>query len=895
MLREMTKAQGRINSAARSYILTSIAIVLLTFQVHASTTGKLAGRILDINNQPVIGVNILLMDTFIGAATDNDGYFVIINIPPGMYDVRMSSIGYQTILIREVRVNANQTTTLNETMSEDIIEIDEVVIVAERPLVDVRQTSSVSILGRDDISLLPVQELNDIVNLQAGVIDGHFRGGRIGEVQYQVDGVTVNNPFDNSSTLRLDRSILEEVQVISGTFDAEFGQAMSGVVNAILRSGAENYLEWSAEAYLGEFVTPGATDDFPYIDNLTPTTIQNYQLSLSGPLPVPKTTFIFSGRRYFNDSYFFGERRFVPTDSSDFEQRIFNASGDGATVSMGYFDEWSGQAKVTNRSINGVQIGYQAIANSVESKGYNHAFRLIPDGIKTQKRFSIVHGLDFTHALSNSMYYQLNLRHNYFSYTDFIYEDVFDPRYLEAGSPQGDANYEDGAIVQGVDLGRFKQQTNSYVAKGSVTMQVTNFHLVKLGGEIQTSEIVFGSPGVLVPTTVDGVQVLLPWIDHPDYPGIQKYYPVSFAAYAQDRMEWHDLTIRAGVRFEYFDAKATIPSDIQNPANSIEGAPQSAPQKTSNKAALAPRLGVSYPIAERASVYFSYGHFYQMPGLGDLYSNSDYSILDELQAGGISYGVLGNPDLKPEFTTQYEFGFKAEVTGFLGVDLSLFNKDIRDLLGVEFVSTYAAAEYARLTNVDFGNVSGFTLSLQHRSLGLINASLDYTFQVAQGNASDPRETANRAAAGEDPRPRQVPLNWDQRHTLNTAIVLQKPGNFNITSIIKYNHGMPFTPSLGSGFGASIETNSGKKPVSAIIDIRAEKYFKIGSYDVSLFARVFNLFDARFANGFVFNDTGSPFYTLNPVGNRVQLTNPARFTEPRRIEIGITLRNLKRLN
>ena len=138
---------------------------------------------------------------------------------------------------------------------------------------------------------------------------------------------------------------------------------------------------------------------------------------------------------------------------------------------------------------------------------------------------------------------------------------------------------------------------------------------------------------------------------------------------------------------------------------------------------------------------------------------------------------MGNPDIRPEQTVQYQFGYKQAVTEWLGVDLNLFYKDIRDLLGVEFISTYNDAEYARLTNVDFGNVIGFTVALEQRRRGLVSTALDYTWQLAQGNSSDPRETATRAEAGEDPRPRQVPFNWDQRHTLNLTVMLSRPDDF----------------------------------------------------------------------------------------------------------------------
>jgi outer membrane receptor protein involved in Fe transport len=883
--------------ASRLFFIFTVIVLFSVFPVDeasAGARGKLQGRLLDKNDEPLIGANVLLLETMIGAAADHNGYYFILNIPPGTYDVRVSSIGYQTTLVRDVVISANQTTTLNVTLDDDIIEIDEIVVLADRPLVDVRQTSAVSILSREDINMLPVQELNDIVNLQAGVIDGHFRGGRLGEVQFQVDGVTINNPFDNSASLRLDRSVLEEVQVISGTFDAEFGQAMSGVVNAVLRTGSEERLDYGFESYIGEFVSPGDTHLFPYIDRVRPNTIQNHQFNLSGPLPLPRTTFMLNLRYYQNQGYFYGERRFAPTDSSDFEQGIYTGTGDGAIVPMAPFEEWSLMSKVTNRLIRNMQVSYQAIVNSVEQKRYNHAFRLNPDGMRTQNRYSIVHGIDFTHTLSNRVYYNFSLRQNYFEYRDYVFEDVYDPRYLDAGAPKSDRNYELGAFVQGLDLGRFMQKTDSYILKSAVTAQVTNYHLIKLGGEFQTSKIRFGQPGVLVTTTLDGVEILLPRVNHPDYPGVETYYPFSVAAFIQDRIEWHDLLIRAGLRFEYFDANTEVPSDLQNPANSIEGAPESNPIPTTTKAAWAPRIGVSYPVTDRASIFFSYGHFYQMPGLGDLYSNSDYSVLEELQAGGITYGVLGNPDLKPEFTTQYEFGFKSELTPFFGLDVSLFYKDIRDLLGVEFVSTYTAAEYARLTNIDFGNVIGSTISFVYRGFDFVNATLDYTFQMAEGNSSNPRETATRAAAGEDPRPRLVPLNWDQRHTLNATISLFKPKNYSLTTIIQFGNGMPYTPTVGSGFGAELETNSGRKPSFVLVDLRGEKHISIAGLNFNVFARVFNLFNERTVNGFIFADTGSPFFSLDPMGNAALLTDPSRFHQPRRIELGISFNNFIRM-
>ena len=888
-------------------LLVGLAGALLAAPAAQAQTGKIAGRITDASGETLPGATAQIEGTSLGAAADVDGDYIILQVPPGTYRVRFAYIGYAPRVVEGVQVASNQTTTLNATLSEEGVETEEVVVTAERPVVDVQLTSSLQTLSREDIAVLPVQNLNEIVNLQAGVVDGHFRGGRLGEVQYQVDGVSVNNPYNNTSSVQLDRSVLQEVQVISGTFDAEYGQAMSGVVNAVLRSGEADLYEYSGEVYLGDYVSPGNDSTtisnqfvgtrrvalYPGITNVSPLARQNYQLSLSGPVPVlRKTTFLVNGQRYVDEGYLFGQRLFVPTDSADFEQNEFTPTGDGSVVPLGSFKQWSYLGKVTNRSLKGITLGYSVLGSSGRRRDYSNAFRFNPEGITTKRERSLVHGLDVTHTLTGRLFYEVGLRQNLFDYRDLKYDDVRDPRYFEAGAPQGTGNYLEGATVQGVALGRFVQRTNQFVGKTAVTWQATKVHLFKAGIEAQLADLQFGAPG-LVQNVTDpetGRQVL-GVVEDTLGAVVLRYKPVQMGAFVQDRVEWGDLRVRAGLRLEYYDANATVPSDLANPANSIDGAPESRPVNTTVKAALAPRIGVSFPILDRASLYFSYGHFYQMPGLSLLYSNADYSVLEDLQAGAVSYGVLGNPDLRPEFTAQYEFGFKSEVTDWLGVDLSLFYKDIRDLLGVEFIDTYTAASYARYTNVDFGGVRGLTFTLDQRGPGAVRTSFDYTLQIATGNASDPAETANRAAAGQDPRPRQVPFNWDQRHTLNTSVIYQ-PRNYNLTAIVRLASGQPYTPSISSGFGGELETNSGQKPASVVIDLRAERAFTVGGVGLTGFARVFNLLDTRFNNGFVYSDTGSPFYTLNSAALRNP--DPARLFAPRRVEIGLALRGTARV-
>src|SRR5215831_6346788 len=390
---------ARLALAGFSILLGSVG------PVAAGTTGRITGKVLDPAKQPMVGANVAVPAARTGAIAEADGSYNIINVVAGTYDVRVTLLGYQPVLIQGVVVSADNVTQLDVTLKVAPVQMQEVVVNAQRPVVDVNQTSQVAAVSKKELEKLPVQELQDVVNLQAGVVDGHFRGGRAGEVQYQVDGVTVNNPYDNTSSLRLDRSLLEEVQVIQGTFDAEYGQAMSGVVNAVLRSGGDKY-DWNGEAYAGGYFYSDAGGGEVLVGDrlvripgrraqpfeLRPTDLQNYQLTGSGPL-AGKNRFLVTGRYYRSDDYVRGTRIFVPTDTSDFQNRILYPTGDGATVPLGWSREWSGVAKLDNHSFQSWNLGYQAILNHIEAQRTNFAFRLNPDGEPSQHTFSIVHGL----------------------------------------------------------------------------------------------------------------------------------------------------------------------------------------------------------------------------------------------------------------------------------------------------------------------------------------------------------------------------------------------------------------------------------------------------------------------------------------------------------------------
>jgi hypothetical protein len=282
-----------------------------------------------------------------------------------------------------------------------------------------------------------------------------------------------------------------------------------------------------------------------------------------------------------------------------------------------------------------------------------------------------------------------------------------------------------------------------------------------------------------------------------------------------------------------------------------------------------------------------------MPPLGQIYSNSDFSCCATSGEQRARFRHVRQSDVKPERTIQYQFGYKQELRDWLGLDLTMFYKDIRDLLGSEIITTYNDAHYKKLSNGDFGNVIGVTAGARSSASAACTAARSTTRgRSAKGNASDPYETAARVDAHEDPRPRNIVLNWDQQHTLNLTVTMAQPGNFNVSTIMRAASGQPYTP-------VSERTSSRRTRAEAqrVPDRPARREIAVRA-GVTAYLTVSNVFDARFWNGTVFASSGSPYYSrTNNSSDQNELSIPpattARAAHSRRA-LGPRCRAMRRL-
>jgi len=244
----------------RSRIL--LLIFLTVSLVWAGETGKLVGTITDkTTGDPLMGVNVILQGTTFGAATDVRGGYYILNIPAAAYTVSASYIGYRTVIVTDVRINADLTTTLDIAMEMTAIEGEEVTVEAKRPVIVRDQTATTEVIEDENIVNMPVNSFEEIMTNMPGVVENnnnaddsgiHFRGGRTGEISYLVDGFLVENTLFGGMGMDVAKDAISELAIITGSFNAEYGKAMSGVVNIVTKEGTPNYT-WELRSSTDQF------------------------------------------------------------------------------------------------------------------------------------------------------------------------------------------------------------------------------------------------------------------------------------------------------------------------------------------------------------------------------------------------------------------------------------------------------------------------------------------------------------------------------------------------------------------------------------------------------------------------------------------------------------------
>ncbi|MBF8247814.1 MAG: TonB-dependent receptor [Bacteroidetes bacterium] len=209
-----------------------------TILLGTGTTGKITGTITDAKTgEKLIGVNVTIEGQPIGGSTNVDGYYVILNVQPGTYKVKASYIGYAPSIVENVRVSIDQTTAVDFAMTEAAISAQEIVIVATRPVVQRDVSASRANISAAEAANLPIAQVSSVIGLQAGVQGLTIRGGASDQTAFVVNGLTLRDERDNTPYTAISLLSVQDIQVQTGGFNAEYGNVRSGIINVVTKEG----------------------------------------------------------------------------------------------------------------------------------------------------------------------------------------------------------------------------------------------------------------------------------------------------------------------------------------------------------------------------------------------------------------------------------------------------------------------------------------------------------------------------------------------------------------------------------------------------------------------------------------------------------------------------------
>lgn len=881
----------------RRLVTYAITLVVLLFAlsptlVQAGVTGRIEGKITNSETgEALVGVSVSVVGTDLGAVTDADGAYFILQVPVGKHQLLFSSVGFAPLTVSNVSVSADKTTGYDAVMKSSTTELEGIAVIVEQPLVEKGRTMSVTTMRAEEIQKLPTRGYQQVVGLQSGVVtfrqsavnrgrggreastspELNIRGGRPTSVTYLVDGFSQQDPLSGLSTTAINNNAIAEVSVITGGFPAEYGYVSAGVVNTITKSGGKNYSGGV------ELVTDEILGDEGYKQT-------NAALNIGGPLPgVENGTFFFSGEKIYH-----GDRQ-PSAIAEDLPESLRNGSGRLLNNSLNGFT-FQGKIRYNFSPSVVLQLAGNGSREKWQEYRHNQVFNSPHNPRYDDQNYGFSGKL--THTLSPSTYY--NLSAGFFrterergdgifwndlsSYTN----DEFKGDAVNTGNSDINLFYEPGSTAV---PGGYLNRISSYLQfKGDLTTKPHPDHLIKTGFDVQRHTL--KRYNHIRPFNVaDKTDSTSRWQDA-NYYGFNAFgvegdigdglndakKPSSISLYVQDRINWNGMILTTGLRFDYFDYSTkefvdpTRPLSIAGAADSLDPGDL---QDADSDSRISPRLGVAFPLDEQTNMHFSYGKFFKRPDLDKLYTGFNY-LEYKIPEGGY-YFPVGNPNLEPEKTTAYELGISHGLSDNTALNVTAFYKDIKDLIQVKTQSS-DLKQFNIFQNADFATVKGLELGLVMRRVRSIQMDLKYTLSSAKGTGSFANTQRNVAWTADNAPLQASPLAFDQRHTFTALVDIRRSGSESgsilddagISTVVKYSSGTPFTKSIvfnevslaAVSPRADVPVNSVYGPATFSIDMKADKTFNMGRAKINAYVWVENLINKNNAT-FVYESSGSP--------------------------------------
>ncbi len=880
--------------------------VFLTFALSTavSADGKIVGRVFDaVTGKGLPMANVVIQGTKLGTSCDIDGFFTFPRIPPGEYVLVASMVGYKQQQLR-VSIRGNETREIHFYLNEEVFRVEEVVALGERPALEKEVSASKTVLSREKLDVIPSEDVKGVLEKQSGFqgqgTDIHVRGGRSNELMVLIDGLPIKDQLSGSSFgLYIPTTAIEELEALTGGYNAEYGQAMSGVVNISLREGSTKF-----------------TGSVEYVrDNLATLSdklrIRNHQnkdvlnLSMSGPE-------VFSGmlKNIFkvnvpgNLTYYISVHADLEDTHLPHAESLYTSVYDTWKLSPREENDYSLLSRISWRLSNNFKI-YFMINKSLEinqgfflsssdypfASGFPYRYVNNLQNYLTFTRDAIQQAFSIHHALSAAMYYDLkvsrfftNLRAdvNGKSWSDYV--ETVDTMPQDLFWDSGDSPYWHDHYVE------------TYTGKFDFSRIYSKIWKMKTGFLLNRNELQW-------------LDIHYPWYGTQTGLGLNydlyKVYSFDGGVYAQTEISFAGMIANLGLRADFWvpgkyvdDAVRRI---LQEP--DLPPAINSEYSKYINDNAtirgrivkfhLSPRIGFAYPITERDKFFASYGHFSQIPDLKYVYSKLGVRASS-------SYELVGNPNLRPTVTVAYELGLEHLLNERSKVKVTAYYKDIFNYPTARKVPGIPPnPSFWMYFNSDYSRSVGLESDLTYYTPYHIFGSASLTISQSKGRSSTAEDWYWR---GSTESLKEWYLKWDRpvkfygdlTYSLRKREYL-KLGKVSIDDVLislgfSVQSGVRYTPE--DSLGNKGEINSRLGPMWKRVDLKFEKgLFKVSGIDFRLKSEIRNVFnwrDQRIINPV----TGRAYEPGDPLPARTtedSMLNPARYGEPREVFIGVYIR------
>ena len=946
-----------------NFIIYALVVIITLNAQSDRVSGKIRGRVVDSTSKnPLAGANVLVLPVGSGRGTmtNENGEFVLPNLMTGRYNVKVSYMGYASTTIQDIDVSPGGTTEILFSLTIEAIEGQEVNVVAEsmENTINIKTVVSQVKYSGEQLYKMPVSNFTDVIANAGGVVKTeagrsrgiHMRGGRSGEVAFYVDGILTNDPVDRSQGVQIDKEAIDVLTISKGGFSAEFGEAMSGIVTVITKSGSKQDISGNLIFETDQL----ASSNSNYNNNYG-----KYNMQFGGPFPGLKNYLSF----YISGSYVGSDitsPRSIKLPHSTYKHPMgtfkltFSPphSGLNAVVSASYED------KAAENYSHGISKGdwlrdyYKTFEGSrrfslqiQNTLGKNTAWRLMLSTFEHHTNYGSGENISYKdfHYLSTRLdwvnyamkngWYDPNTRKwkeltdnnglplisdNYFVIDDlssgtennpiqlsslpfeeqaFYYyyytqgnqfdfatgkwsseaEKVvaYNQRWHEAGTwyipayLDQESNYYD-AVDTTAYFKEFDEAEYASYLFGDDDFQRSHdlwsylgnmhngyyydrdiFNVYTYGpgrprshksiSSHSSVEFQMNSQWTIRNAAKFGFKATASTMDYRDIqfanqnPYFDSYYyePLSGSAYAENTFENNDFILMTGLRWDYFDP------NVQSLKTSLlvdEGVVERQPADIKLK--LSPRLGINFNASDKTAIYTNYGYFVQFPQYSEMYQN----VYADISSG---LPLVGNPNITPEETIQYQFGLAHRFSESLSLEIVSFFKDQMNLATNRTYPVLIDGQVATVTVMemeDYAKIKGIEFKLKLNNFSNLTGDIDYTWMSAKGTGSSNREYYYLYIFDSDrPLPvKEYPMEFDLTHSVkfNLNYYLPKKNNSSFTGKIfsdwnfniqgNLSSGAPYTPT--DIYGKAQEIGSKRMPGYKSLDMRVEKYFnKFSAY------------------------------------------------------------------